>query len=449
MNNTGMYDLERAGGVAYPETEKYDYNKWYTTMGMTDGGAYKAVRFDVRQDNLLLHWRNSYLELKGQLVKKSNGRAFGEADLITLIHNAIPHMFSNVKLSIGSTTVETVDHPGHVSSLIYNVLYDRSKGKCDGMQFLWFPDTAGGPEGTDETRNKGFAARRKYVMLSPTTRGKFKLRLPLHMLFGFMENFVALKGYPVEIELIRGADYPAIYRRGAGESTADEGKLKFSDILLNVPIVNPATNIKIEYLKGIDNPSSYLYSFRERHGMFAPVPAGIQDFQQPIASSFFTERPQMIWIGFQTSGTTDQTVNHALYLNANVESAYIMMNNTQFPLNKFNADWDENDNGFFYEMQSHMRANYLQTSSCYSDGNMLTPANFKSLYTIYCFDVSKHEMTVGSNTVTCDLHVRFKKVTRANLRVYIAWFNDRTLELHTDGKSIAIRREIENYVSTE
>ena len=157
----------------------------------------------------------------------------------------------------------------------------------------------------------------------------------------------------------------------------------------------------------------------------------------------------MIWIGFQTSGTTDQTVNHALYLNANVESAYIMMNNTQFPLNKFKADWDENDNGFFYEMQSHMRANYLQTSSCYSDGNMLTPANFKSLYTIYCFDVSKHEMTVGSNTVTCDLHVRFKKVTRANLRVYIAWFNDRTLELHTDGKSIAIRREIENYVSTE
>ena len=32
MNNTGMYDLERAGGVAYPETEKYDYNKWYTTV---------------------------------------------------------------------------------------------------------------------------------------------------------------------------------------------------------------------------------------------------------------------------------------------------------------------------------------------------------------------------------------------------------------------------------
>ena len=444
-----MYDLERAGGVAYPETEKYDYNKWYTTMGMTDGGAYKAIRFDVRQDNLLLHWRNSYLELRGQVVKKTGGGTYGDDDLITLIHNAIPHMFSNVKLSIGSTTVENVDHPGHVSSLIYNVLYDRTKGKCDGLQFMWFPDTAGGADGTDETKNKGFTIRRKYLMASPATNGKFKLRMPLHMLFGFMENFVALKGYPVEIELIRGADYPALYRRANGNAAAAEGKLKFDEILLNVPIVDPATNIRVEYLKGINDPRSYLYSFRERHGMFAPVPQAIQDFQQPIASNFFTERPQMIWVGFQTCTLTNQTFNHALYGNENVETAHIMMNNTQFPLNKFTADWTENNNGFFYEMQNHMRANYLQTSSCYSEGNMLTPANFKSLYTIYCFDVSKHEMTVGSNTVTCDLHVRFKTPTQANLRVYIAWFNDRTLELYTDGKPLTIRREIENYVDMD
>ena len=449
MNNNGMYNLEGAGGVAYPETEKYDYNKWFTTMGMTDGSAYKAIRFDVRQDNLLLHWHNSYLELKGQVVKEADGGTYGDKDLITLIHNAIPHMFSNVKLSIGSTTVENVDHPGHVSSLIYDILYDRSKGKCDGLQFMWFPDQAGGAEGTDETKNKGFTIRREYLMKLPKTNGKFKLRIPLHMFFGFMENFVALKGYPVEIEFIRGPDYPALYRRSEGQDAADKGKLKFDEILLNVPIVDPATNLKIEYLKGVNDPRSYLYSFRERHGMFAPVPKNIQDFQQPIASSFFTERPQMIWVAFQIHGATDQTVNHAIYENQNVESAHIMMNNTQFPMNKFKADWVENDNGFFYEMQNHMRANYLQVGSTYREGNMLTPANFRSLYTIYCFDVSKHEMTVGSNTITCDLHVHFKEATKDNLRVYIAWYNDRTLELNTDGKPLTIRREAENYVDLE
>ena len=76
---------------------------------------------------------------------------------------------------------------------------------------------------------------------------------------------------------------------------------------------------------------------------------------------------------------------------------------------------------------------------------MLTPSNFKDLYTIYCFDVSKQDMTLGSNSVTCDLHIHFKTAAAANLAVYIAWFNDRTLEMFTDGKPINIRKDIDNY----
>ena len=121
------------------------------------------------------------------------------------------------------------------------------------------------------------------------------------------------------------------------------------------------------------------------------------------------------------------------------------MNNSQFPPTKFIADWGENNNGFFYEMQQHVRANYLQHSASYSEGNMITPVNFKDLYTIYCFDVSKQDMTLGSNNITYDLHIHFKAATGDNLRVYIAWFNDRTLEMFSDGKPINIRKDIDNY----
>ena len=93
--------------------------------------AYKTIRFNVRQDNLLLLWRNSYLELKGQVVQKANGNAFADNASIALIHNAIPHMYSNVKLTIGNQMVENVDHIGHVSSMMYDVLYPRSKGKSN------------------------------------------------------------------------------------------------------------------------------------------------------------------------------------------------------------------------------------------------------------------------------------------------------------------------------
>ena len=441
MNNSQMYDLDHAGGVAYPETNKYHYNKWFTTTGLTDGNEYKTIRFNIRQDNLLLHWINSYLTLEGKLVKKLGGAAYANTQLISMVHNAIPHMFSNVKLTVGNRLVENVNQIGHVSSMMYDILYPRSKGKCDGLEFMWLPDTTG-----TIADNMGFEVRRKFLLSQPTTAGKFKLRIPLHMFFGFMENFVVLKGYPIEIEMVRGPDYPALYRLGDGDNHAEEGKFDFTNITLDIPIVEPSTLLALEYLKGLKDPKPYLYSFRQRHGMFAPVPSNILDFQQPITSNYFTERPQMIFVGFQKScNVVDQTVNYALYSNANVESMYIQMNSSQFPPALVKANWTENDDGFFYEMQKHVRANYLQYPARYTEGNMLNPINFKDLYTVYCFDVSKQEMTLGSNNVTCDLHVHFKEATPANLRVYIAWFNDRTLELFTDGSPINIRKEVDNY----
>ena len=125
------------------------------------------------------------------------------------------------------------------------------------------------------------------------------------------------------------------------------------------------------------------------------------------------------------------------------------MNNAQFPRTLFKADWEENDNGFFYEMQQNVRANYLQHASIYSEGNMMTPGNFKDLFTIFCFDVSKQDMTLGSNSITCDLHIHFKTPTEANLRVYITWFNDRSLEMYRDGRPIGIRKDIDNYPHDE
>ena len=129
------------------------------------------------------------MELHGQLVKKDDGTALDEGDLITLIHNAIPHMFSNVKLTVGNQMVENINQVGHVSSLFYDVLYPKSKAKCDGLQFMWFPDN----DSTAEIeKNTGFKIRQNYIVAQPHTKVKFKLRIPMHMFFGFMENFVVL-----------------------------------------------------------------------------------------------------------------------------------------------------------------------------------------------------------------------------------------------------------------
>ena len=77
---------------------------------------------------MLLHWINSYLTLEGQLLKKADDSNYANTQLISLIHNAIPHMFSNVKLTVGNKLAENVNRIGHVSSLMYDVLCPLSKG---------------------------------------------------------------------------------------------------------------------------------------------------------------------------------------------------------------------------------------------------------------------------------------------------------------------------------
>ena len=439
MNNGQMYERELAGGVPYPETEKYAYDRWYTTTGLTDGSEYKTIRFNIRQDNLLLHLTNGYLEIHGQLRQKTSDAVMPSGAKIAMIHNAIPHLFDNVKLTVGNQLVENVNQPGHVSSMMFNVLFPKSKAENDGIQFVWCPDT---DKSAETETNKGFSARQNYIIDQPATRGTFKLRAPLFLFYGFTENFLALKGYNLEFEMVRGPDYPALFRADNG---VPEGKFKFKEILLNLPVVDPSNTVLLESLKGLKNPEPYLYSFRQRHGMFATISKDVYDFQMTFTTGNFAERPQMVFIAFQRNQTKDQKFNHALYSNEDVETMYIKLNNERYPSTLIKADWTQNDNGFFYEMQKHCRENYLQYPSRYTEGNMLNPNNYRDLYTIYCFDVTKGDYTLGGNSIVSSLHIHFRTKTQENLVVYVSWYNDRTIEFFTDGSPPHLKTQTDSY----
>ena len=195
MNNNHMFDLGAAGGIDYSETEQYQFDVWHTTPGLTDAAEFKSVRFQMVQENLLLHWKYAYLEIHGRLTDNT-GTVYTDAAIIAPIFNAIPHLFSNAKFSIGTRVVESINQVGHVSSLMHYVLYPKSLAKNSGLQHMWIPDT----DATSTNSNKGYEIRRKYVVTKAAAKGTFKFRMPLSQIFGFCDNFVALRGYMVEVE---------------------------------------------------------------------------------------------------------------------------------------------------------------------------------------------------------------------------------------------------------
>ena len=118
MNNPLLFDTAAAGLHEYTETEKYEYDDVFTTVGLTDASQYKTVRFILRQENLILHWRNAYLEIKGQIVK-IDGTVFANDDKIAPCHNAAAYLFSNGKISLGGTIIENVNNIGFVTTLLH------------------------------------------------------------------------------------------------------------------------------------------------------------------------------------------------------------------------------------------------------------------------------------------------------------------------------------------
>ena len=254
MNNPELFDKDIAGGVPYPLVEKYAYTTFYPTSGLTDMSEYKTIRFNIRQDNLHLHFCNSMIEIHGQVVKKDDGGLYGTGDKIALVHNFFPHLFQNIKISIGSVCVENINSPCMVSSLLYNVFYSRSKKKVDGLQFSWYPDVS---KEADDAKNPSFKVRQNYLIEQPKTKGTFKLLIPMTPLFGFAENFLALSAYPVEIDLVRGPNYKALHK----DADAAEGDIKIKEIKLIVPVVEASNTVLIDELKSLKNPTPYLYSF--------------------------------------------------------------------------------------------------------------------------------------------------------------------------------------------
>ena len=296
---------------------------------------------------------------------------------------------------------------------------------------MWVVDT----DSTATNANKGWEARRKFVIETPDSKGKFKFRMPLNMIFGICDNFIALRGYPVDIELIRGPDYPALYRAdGTGE-----GKFAFTSMALNIPVITPSNAVNLKILQGIQHPKPYNFSFRCRNGLMAVVPKELSTYQLTITNDSFAERPQMIFVGFQTTNVKDQKWNYASYTHQDLETMVIRMNNCQIPSKPITAEFKENDNGFWFEQMLHLRANYLQFSGIYTENSFLNPDLFRSLYTVFCFDVSKQHDLVSSRTVSCELNATFRTEVQDNTHVYVAWYFDRTLELFTNGQAINIK----------
>ena len=175
--------------------EEYEYHEYELITGtsLNNGGD---IRISIESQDVFTHPTESNLIIEGRLTK-ADGTLYANADEIARTNNAIMHLFSRIEYHLSNQLIESLNYPGQATTILGLLKYLDDFSKAQGLNQLWYKDTATTPAKTD---NNGFAARHAYLIQSPAVKGTFSFRDPMKHIFDFFEdcdkNCVRLEAQP-------------------------------------------------------------------------------------------------------------------------------------------------------------------------------------------------------------------------------------------------------------
>ena len=143
--------------------------------------------------------------------------------MFALTNNAIMHLFSRIEYHLSKKLIESINYPGQATTMLGLLKYPNDFSKAQGLNQLWYKVTATTAVKAD---NIGFAARRAYLIQSPTVKGTFSFRISMKHIFDFCEDYDKIVyGLKHNLTLFRKTDDDAIFSgaaAGAGKVSLDK-----------------------------------------------------------------------------------------------------------------------------------------------------------------------------------------------------------------------------------
>jgi len=97
-------------------TEKAEFYEYTPQTQANDNSPGQKIRIDINAQDIITKPSESYVSITGQIVRADNN-VYAVAYEITLINNAMMFLFSLIKYELGSTTMESIIHPGQIKLL--------------------------------------------------------------------------------------------------------------------------------------------------------------------------------------------------------------------------------------------------------------------------------------------------------------------------------------------
>ena len=374
--------------------DRYEDIEYEPVAGTNLNNPGGDIRLVIETQDIFTHPSESFLIIEGRLLKDNNN-SYGNNDPITLTNNGMMYLFKHIRYDLSGQEIENIMHPGQATTMLGLLKYLDDFSKSKGLHQLWYKDTLPDPV----AENVGFEIRKDYIIRNSDPKGSFSFKIPLKHIFGFCEDYdKVVYGLKHNLTLTRNDDNDAIFRAAndaAGNAVAN-GKIVLSKISWFMPHVTPADSNKMELYKIIERKEKLPVGYRMIQCDTASIPQ-TNSFSWRLSVKSSPEVPRFIIVGFQTGKTNSQTENISTFNNVNVSNIYVMLNSIKYPTAHYNISFLSQKFSRVYGDTAEFRSKFYNMDELISSPN-INPVDFKSLYPLFLFDVSKQSEKLKYST---------------------------------------------------
>ena len=169
----------------------------------------------------------------------------------------------------------------------------------------------------------------------------------------------------------------------------------------------------------------------------ASIPQSSRSFSWRLSVKSSPEVPRFIIVGFQTAKSNNQLANPSLSDNVDVRNIYAMLNSMRYPTADYNISFEKHQFSRVYGDAAEFRSKFYNMDELVSNPN-ITPLDYKTLYPLFLFDVSKQSEKLKYSTTDIQIKMEFNKDVLANTIAYAVIISDRFINFQSDGNKFSV-----------
>ena len=414
--------------------DRYEEIAYERVVGTNLNSPGQDIRLTIETQDIFTHPSESYLIIEGRLLRDNNN-SYGNNDFVSITNNGMMYLFKRIRYDLSGQEIESLVHPGQATTMLGLLKYPDDFSKSKGLNQLWYKDTTL----LAEEANLGWNIRKFQLIKNSDPRGTFSFKIPLKHIFGFCEDYdKVVYGLKHTLTLTRNDDNDAIFRavNDADGNPVANGKIVLKDIYWFMPHVTPADKYKMELYKIIERKEKLPVGYRMLQCDSATVSQSTT-FSWRLSVKSSLEVPRFIIVGFQTGKSGNQLENPSLFDNVNVSNIYVMLNSTRYLTTDYNISFLSQKYNRVYGDAAEFRSKFFNMDELISNPN-ITPLDYKKLYPLFLFDVSKQSEKLKYSTTDIQIKMHFSAPVPANTQAYAVIISDRLINFQSDGNKFSV-----------